>query len=119
MIRRTIPINPQGIGDRRGAWIGDGPFIAALDGDGSIVVKVGNERSQSDRQGNGDIEAAAARAPVDQPSRESDQAGTDPEKDAAGAEGDIIWHDFIPRCEWTVIERRITASSIPALTGAP
>ena len=55
--------------------------------------------------------AAAAGQPVDQPAPDADHESTEPEKQAAGTEGDIERHDFIPRWWWRVMGATRSAGS--------
>src|SRR5271170_5786409 len=72
-----------------------------------------------DGEARGSHAAAKARAPIHEAADDGGQRCTDPEKDCTGAEGDIVCHDFNPRCGWTVTELRTTSSSAPARAGVP
>src|SRR6185437_17109459 len=72
-----------------------------------------------DRRGRGGPPASSEGVSVGQDVDDADQAGADPEKVSAGAEGDIICHDFNPRWGWTVTGPTRTSSSRPARSGAP
>jgi hypothetical protein len=73
------------------------------------------------RQGLGDRNqktAAATGEAVDNAPPDPDHESAESEQDAAGAEGDIERHDFIPRW-WSVMGAMSRKGSLPAMTGSP
>ena len=61
--------------------------------------------------------ATAVRPPVGQGPHHAGPDHSDPEKDAAGTDGDIERHERSPRGSWTVTSERTSCASTPAMTG--
>ena len=83
------------------------------------VVSVGNGNGQGLRSWAPSVRGGDRPRPYTMPPHDADHESADSEKEAAGAEGNVERHDFIPRCWWIVMGAMRRDGSLPARTGSP